>query len=93
MVVTDMEGRHYSLTKTRLSELPISSMINSRFVLLSELKKALVNSDDDRVPVRYYGLDEHDPTLLFNRGYNCVGCRHFDPTTYQTIVKAAKAAK
>jgi hypothetical protein len=89
MIIKDLHGDRYELSKTRLSELPKRWL--SRYVILKEFTSFDICAD---VPVRYTGNSKPDePTHLSNYGQNYVGCRPFSPTNYKRIVKAAKEAK
>lgn len=81
MIVEDLAGDKYSLTKTRLSE-----VYGRRYILLKEFEP-----NDTWVKVRYKRLP--DINNLFNLPFgDCyIGCRRFAPETYVLIVKAAKA--
>jgi len=90
MIIYDVMGGKYSLTRTMVKEVACVEFGN-RYVLLKEL-----NTDSDRTPVRYFppnGRKEDFPNDLFNVSKTALGCREFEPKVYALIVKAAKAAK
>jgi hypothetical protein len=97
MIIKDLKGKRYDLTKRVLSELPKQN--GSRYVLLRELQKDLDNATN-KVPVRYYWspkpFTENTTSAtakLRNLGSFYIGCRPFSITNYCKIANAAKRAK
>jgi hypothetical protein len=98
MIIKDLRGNRYDLTKQVLRELPKQN--GSRYVLLRELQDHLDN-ESNNVPVRYYwgskALSEDATsfaaTKLYNLGPFYIGCRPFSITNYWKIANAAKRAK
>ena len=104
MIIKDLNGTSYELTKTILSELPKGDQ--SRYVILKEI----LQDPPERYTSNFYehfgvapvhyrdrngGLPPSagEPTYLMNQGCNFIGCRPFSTANHNKILKAAKGAK
>jgi hypothetical protein len=92
MIIKDIDGGELELTKTRLTEISGGTSEPFKYyLLLKNLKPTSVtirltykkNPDGYRTP---YPAQVH---RIFCR----IGCRTFSPTTFNQIMKAARAAR
>lgn len=91
MIIEDLKGKKYEISKTRIRELPLVAL--SRYVLFSELRASLSEKSRD-TPVRYRGEStEPEPNYLMDLGPTNLGCREFSPEVFAKILKAAGVRK